>query len=135
MNTFLQFITERVILGLVEPIELEGLGSIPAKVDSGNDLYNVLHGENISNKSNGTVTFTTVNGQTIEKRLLDRITVNIGAGMSEERPCVSFNIKVKGKIYKDVPFSIGNRKDNTEKVLLGIKFLDLMDCLIDPQKD
>jgi len=135
MNALLKFITEKIILGLVENIELDGLGNVTAKVDSGNDLYNVIHGENISYKPNGTVTFTTIGGQTIEKRLNGRITVNVGACTTEERPVILFDIKIKGKNYKDIPFSVGNRRDNEEKVLLGVDFLSILDCLIDPEEN
>jgi hypothetical protein len=134
MHTLLKLIVERVILGLVETIDIDGVGPVIAKVDSGNELYNVLHGSNISTKPNGTVTFTTVGGQNIEKRVMDRVTINLGDSNTEDRPVVQFNIKFNGKEYKDIPFSIGNRSENTEKVLLGVDFLSILDCLVDPTK-
>ena len=134
MKSILALITEKVVLGLIETIELEGIGAVKAKVDSGNELYNVLDGQNISFKQNGTVTFNTF-GKNIEKRVKDRVTINVGAGNSEERPVVQFNVRLKGKVYKDIPFSIGNRGNNDEKVLLGVNFLEIINCLIDPTED
>lgn len=131
MQSLLKLIAEQIILGIIEDIQILGLGEISAKVDSGNTSHNVIHGSNINHKSNGTITFDTA-GKTIEKRVQDRITVNVGANMTEERPVVLFDVIVRGKEYKDIPFSIGNRKSNTEKILLGVDFLNLIGALIDP---
>ena len=47
MKTFLQYIEEKSVLGLIEFFNIEGIGKIPAKLDSGNGAYNVIHGEDI----------------------------------------------------------------------------------------
>jgi hypothetical protein len=112
-----------------EKIQIKDVGDYICKVDSGNDAYCVLHGENI--QINGdVVSFSTIDGKTIQKSLIDKITINVGAGVEEHRPIVEFDIKLKGKVYKSVKFSIGNRKENEEKVLLGLKFLEPIKALI-----
>ena len=57
MITFKTFF-EQKSLGLIETINIEGIGPIDAKVDSGNGAYNVLHGVNVS-VNNKEVIFTT----------------------------------------------------------------------------
>lgn len=112
-----------------EEIIIGGVGSYVAKVDTGNDAYCVLHGDNID--FNGSeVSFNTHDGKTIKKPLIDTITINVGAGTEEKRPIVEFDIKIKGQIYKNVKFSIGNRKENEEKALLGLEFLKPLNALI-----
>jgi hypothetical protein len=106
-----------------EEIEIHDVGIYLAKVDTGNDAWCVLHGEDI--KVDGDmVSFKTDKGESIQKPLVDKIIVNVGAGTEESRPIIEFDITLKGKKYNKVKFSIGDRKDNDEKVLLGLKFLN-----------
>jgi hypothetical protein len=131
MLDFQNYFLEKNVLGLEEIIDLAGLGKLQAKLDSGNGAYNVLHGDNI--KVNGkNVRFTTMNGQTVEKPIQDTITINVGAGNTEDRPVVLFNVKIGGQVFPNVPFSIGNRADNIHKVLIGKSFIQKeLDALID----
>jgi hypothetical protein len=76
------------------------------------------------------VSFDTDNGKRLTKPLIDRIKINVGAGVEEERPIVEFNIKLKGVTYPKVKFTIGDRKTNDEKVLLGLKFLKPLKAVI-----
>jgi hypothetical protein len=121
---------EKTVIGLVESIELAGIGKVEAKVDSGNGAYNVLHGENITKQGNK-VTFTTINGRRIIKDVQDTITINVGAGNVEERPVVNFRMKFAGAEFDNIPFSIGNRSQNEYKILIGKNFIRELDALID----
>jgi hypothetical protein len=127
---FKQFYIEKTIIGLVEEITIDELGPVPCKVDSGNGAYNVLHGENIK-LGEGTVKFDTVHGKTIQKDVVDTIVINVGAGNTEERPIVLFDIKLGDKIFKGVKFSIGNRTANEYPVLISATFIKELDALID----
>lgn len=131
MISFKQFFVEKLIVGLEEIITLEGIGPLKAKLDSGNGAFNVLHGEDIETDGQ-IVRFTTEGGISIEKPIQDTITINLGAGNKEDRPVVLFNVKFGNKVFKDIPFSIGNRSENAHKVLIGKSFiLDKIDALID----
>ena len=125
VETFLEYFdrTKRPVFEPKEKVQIVGVGSYIAKVDTGNDAYCVLHGEDIR-ISGDRVFFKTDKNISIERPLLDTITINVGAGNEEKRPIVSFDMIIKGKPYKDVKFSIGDRKTNDEKVLLGLKFLE-----------
>jgi hypothetical protein len=112
-----------------EDIIIRDVGTYTAKVDTGNDAYCAIHGEDI--KIDGdTVTFKTDKGKEITKPLEDTIKINVGASTVEDRPIVKFDFKLKGKIYKNVKFSICDRKDNEEKVLLGLEFLKPINAIV-----
>lgn len=132
MTTFKHFY-EATVIGLIEKIDIAGIGTIMAKVDSGNGAFNVLHGEDIDKQGNK-VSFTTIGGKRVIKDIKDMITINVGAGNVEERPVVSFRIKFAGTEFDNVPFSIGNRSTNEYKVLVGKDFIKQLDALIDVSK-
>lgn len=129
MKNFKTFF-EATVIGLIEKIELQGIGALEAKVDSGNGAFNVLHGEDIMKQGNK-VTFTTVDGKRLIKDIKDTIIINVGAGHVEERPVVSFRMKFANTEFDNVPFSIGNRSKNEYKVLIGKDFIKQLDALID----
>jgi hypothetical protein len=128
---FIEFFVEKYVLGLEEDITLEDLGTVRAKLDTGNGAYNVLHGENLKFDDN-VVRFTTVNNFVLEKPFKEMITIKLGAGNEEERPVCLFNCKIGGREFPNIPFSIGNRSDNIHKVLIGKNFIQKqLDALID----
>lgn len=129
MKSFKQFF-EKTVIGLIERIDLSGIGTVDAKVDSGNGAYNVLHGEDIMRQGDK-VTFTTVNNKRIIKDIENIININVGAGNIEERPVVRFRMKFGGREFDNVPFSIGNRSTNEYKILIGKDFIKQLDALID----
>jgi hypothetical protein len=131
MRSFKQYFVEKTVLGLEETIYVDGVGQLRAKLDTGNGAFNVLHGQEIQIDGD-MVRFTTENGVVLEKPISDHITINLGAGNTEDRPVVLLNIKMGDKIFKDIPFSIGNRSQNTHKVLIGKSFIqNELDALID----
>jgi len=107
MKKFKEFFIEKTVLGLIEFFDVDGIGKIPSKLDSGNGAYNVIHGEDIQVQGNK-VMFKTVNNKHLMKDKVDDITINVGAGHTEERPVVNFDLKIGNKEYKDIPFSVGN---------------------------
>ena len=131
MRSYKQFFIEKNVFGLEELIHLDGIGRLKSKLDTGNGAFNVLHGTDI--QSDGKlVRFTTENGVSVEKPVQDMIVINIGAGNTEERPVVLFDLKIGNKIFKNIPFSIGNREENNHKVLIGKNFIqNELDALID----
>lgn len=137
MRSFKQFFVEKNILGLEEDIIIDGVGTISAKLDTGNGAYNVLHGEDLDfGKDKQTqqpiVRFTTMNAIRLEKPVKDTIVINLGAGNTEERPVCLFDCVIGGKKFPNTPFSIGNRADNNHKVLIGKGFIkNELDALID----
>ncbi len=130
MITFKEYTSERPILNVLETVDVEGLGPVAAKVDSGNEAYNVIHGVDIQIEGDE-VTFTSVDNKQITKPLHGTITIHIGSGVKEERPVTTFNINLHGKQYNDVTFSVADRSENTEPMLIGEPFLKSINALID----
>ena len=135
MKKFKQFFIEKSVLGLIEFFDVDGVGKIPSKLDSGNGAYNVIHGEDIQVQGNK-VMFKTVNNKHLMKDKVDDITINVGAGHTEERPVVNFDLKIGNKEYKNIPFSVGNRTSNLFKILVSKDFIEKeLDALIDVSKE
>tara|TARA_R100001163_G_C4939466_1_gene111958 strand:- start:54 stop:494 length:441 start_codon:yes stop_codon:yes gene_type:complete len=135
MKKFKQFFIEKQVLGLIEFFDVDGVGKIPSKLDSGNGAYNVIHGEDIQVQGNK-VHFKTVNNKRLMKDKVDDIVINVGAGNVEERPVVNFDLKIGNKEFTDIPFSIGNRTSNLYKILVSKEFIENeLDALIDVSQE
>ncbi len=130
MITFKKFFESNKPLGLIETITFEELGPIEAKIDSGNGAYNVLHGVNIV-EDGDEVTFDTIDNKKLRKKLVEHIDINIGSGNIETRPVVLFDIEIGDKKYPATKFSIGDRKENEYKILVGKDFIEQLGGLID----
>lgn len=125
-------------IGLVEKVYIDGLGNVDAKIDSGNDSHNVLCGVNaeiIEKNGYKYAKFTSVNDVELTRPLLDMVNIHIGAGEQEKRPLVALDIVFGGVLHKMVPFSIGDRTQNDQPVLIGKKFLSKLDTVIDVNKE
>ena len=132
MLSFKQFV-ENKALGLLETVTFKDLGPVEAKVDSGNGAYNVLHGLNL-NVQNGNVTFDTVHNKKLTKKIKEFIDINIGSGNIEKRPVVLFDIKMGGTNYPNTLFSIADREQNEQKVLIGKDFITKLGGIVDVTK-
>lgn len=106
----------------VERIYIDGIGDAVAESDTGNNGYNVIHGE-IQNMDNNQVTFSTLNNKILTKPIIDYIIAVTGSSNEEKRPVIALNVQVDGKTINNVPFSISNRETNDRKVLLSKDFL------------
>ena len=135
MKNFNQFFLEKQVLGLIEFFDVDGIGKIPSKLDSGNGAFNVIHGEDIQVQGNK-VLFKTVNNQHLMKDKVDDIVINVGAGNTEKRNVVNFDLKIGNKEFRDIPFSVGNRSSNLYKILVSKDFIENeLDALIDVSQE
>jgi len=133
MYTFKEYYQNKPVLGVREIIDIDGIGNVSAKIDSGNEAYNVLHGTDVVQDGNS-ISFTTVNNKRITKQRNGDIKIHIGSGMKEDRPIVSLDITINGKHYSNIPFSIGDRSENEDPVLIGEPFLRDLNAIIDVSK-
>ena len=135
MKKFKQFFIEKQVFGLIEFFDLDGVGKIPAKLDSGNGAYNVLHGEDIQIQGDK-VFFRTENGKTLLKDKKGEITINVGAGNMEDRPVVEFDFSIGNKQFTNIPFTLSDRSTNLYKILVGKEFIENeLDALIDVSQE
>lgn len=121
------------VLGLIETVTIQNIGTADAKVDSGNGAYNVLHGTDVASTKDET-TFTTINNKRVKLKVVEFIDINIGSGNVEKRPVVQLNIKIGDKVYNNVRFSIADRSENEHQILLGKEFIEKLGGVIDVTK-
>jgi hypothetical protein len=70
------------------------------------------------------------------KEKVDEIVINVGAGNTETRPVVNFDLKIGNKEFKDIPFSVGDRTTNLFKILVSKDFIENeLDSLIDVSQE
>ena len=117
-------------LAVREKITIEGT-EYNAKVDTGNSGYNVIHGDDIKDNGNHTVSFTLPNGKRVTKKIVSRLVVKSGIG-KKKRMVVLMDVEFHGKKYQNIKFSIGDRGHMTSKVLLGLQFLSKTGMVVDP---
>ena len=130
MKSFKEFSGNRPVFKVIEQIFVKDIGRMSAKIDSGNEAYNVLHGVNISFKDNN-ITFTTVDNISITCPFDGSINIHTGSGNKEERPVILRDISIGDREFTNVPFSIADRSENTEPILVGEPFLKKINALID----
>ena len=135
MKKFKQFFVEKQVFGLIEFFDLDEVGKIPAKLDSGNGAQNVINGQDIQIQGNK-VFFRTENGKTLLKDKKGDIDINYGEGRITTRPVVEFDFKIGKKEFKGIPFSIADRSTNLYKILVGKDFIENhLDALIDVSQE
>ena len=135
MKKFKQFFIEKQLFGLIEFFDIDGVGKVPAKLDSGNGAYNVIHGEDIQIQGDK-VFFRTVNNKTLLKDKKGEITINVGAGNTEDRPIVEFDFTIGEQEFTGIPFTLSDRATNLYKILVGKDFIvDQLDGIIDPDRE
>jgi len=131
VKPFRCYYSEKSVVNLIEPITIEGVGTVESMADSGNSAFNVLDGREIQMDGNKVRFVSTTKNLPLHKDIADTIVIHIGSGVNEDRPIVEFDITFKGKKYNKVKFSIADRSKNETPVLLGREFLKSLDALID----
>ena len=131
MKPFRRYYYEKNVVNLIEPIIIEGVGTVESMADSGNSAFNVLDGRDIQINGNKVRFVSTAKNLPLQKDIADTIVIHIGSGVNEDRPIVEFDIVFKGKKYNKVKFSIADRSKNETPVLLGREFLKSLNALID----
>jgi hypothetical protein len=135
MKKFNEFYKEQTSVGLIELIDINGIGQYKAKVDSGNQGYNVIHGTNIEELPDNKVKFLTADNKTVSFKKHGDIDIHIGSSVEEKRPVILLNFKIGSQFYQNIPFSVADRSKNEEKVLIGEPFLKKIDAVIDVSKE
>ena len=125
------------ISGFKEVIEVEGLGKMKAKLDTGNTAYSAIIVQKCEEKD-GKVTFDFCG----EEKTFDIVKhIRIWHhGKSTERPVIRVNIKFNDREYKDelVDLKVSDltgTKNYRCRMLLCKDFMERANIVIDPSKD
>lgn len=127
------------VAGLKEVIEVEGLGKMKVKLDSGNTAMNALIVQDYyEDKDDGTVKFD-FNGEEKKFDVVKHIRI-WHHGKSTERPVIKVNIKFNDKEYKDelVDLKISDLKGVKNyrcRMLLCKDFMTKAKIVVDPSKE
>lgn len=113
MKTFKQFCGEDISTTILEPINIKGIGDVEAKVSSDNADINTIHGHSIKHRGDDVV-FNTVYDKTIRTKRV---------GGSAHEPQVNLHVKIQQHEHVPVKFTVKNKKNDTEKVVLGVVHL------------
>jgi len=112
-------------------VEIQHIGKIEARFDTGNESYNALHAENIKVLSDGKrVKFKTVNDIILTRDIIDRKRINIGDNQKQDRIAISLDMTLSGTKYKGTKFTLADRSSNDFPVLIGQKFLARADIAV-----
>ena len=130
---FKDFYEQQQVLGTIEEVEIDGIGRVSARIDTGNTGHNVLHAVNIMDAGEGKVKFATIGDKTLVLKTKGNIQILAGQNVAE-RPVVHLNVRIGSSFFENTPFSLSDRSSNQEKVLIGEPFLKKMDALIDTTK-
>ena len=118
-------------VGYFENLELDGIGKINAKIDSGNEGHSVLHATDIKIRGK-MVSFKTTNNKTLHLPIASTITIHIGSGKIEKRPTVEIDTTFAGKDIGKIRFSLADRSRNSAPLLVSRKVVSGLGIKIDP---
>jgi len=119
-------------IGYVEWINVDGVGKVKAKIDTGNGSVNSIHADDVVVKGND-VSFK-IMGKSYTKKIESKKRINIGSDELESRYVVLFDIIFGKKTFKNVPFTLSDRDRNTYLVLVGKRFLETTNYSVNVHK-
>lgn len=119
--------------GYLETMELEGIGKVEAKLDTGNGSFCVIHATEYEVDGNK-VTWAW-KGKEITSDLEGIRTIKIGGLKSGvvERPVIWMNVTFRGETYK-MRFALNDRSDKKTYLLMNRNFIRQANLVINPRR-
>lgn len=121
-------------VGYIEYIDIEGVGKLKSKLDTGNGALNVLHASEIVHNPNTNKVSFVYDGKKYTKDFVSMKKVHVDNSISRHRHVVLFDIVFGGMTYKDVPFSLDDRSNRSTPVLLSRQFIKDHNFMVNPSK-
>lgn len=124
--------------GYKEYIEVDGIGKVKAKFDTGNGAYCVIHAdgneEGVDFKVNGKTVTWKYHGKKMKTKFLRNEKMFVGGmrGYEEERPIIELEIVFNGKKYTE-EFALDYREKRVP-MLISRHFIRKLHLTIDPAK-
>jgi len=124
-------------VGVVETMEIDGIGELIARFDTGNDANSSsLDAQDI--KINGTKVTWKTNGKTLTGSIIGNVRMKNNHDPDEKldakRPIVLLDVTFQGVTYKDVPFNLNNRSNKKTPILINKNFMIQSGSVVNPSK-
>ncbi len=116
--------------GYLETININGIGEVVAKMDTGNGSFCSIHADSF--KVDGDMVRWKLGDIEFETPYIGKC--NIRNRGDEERIKTRLNIVFKDKIYENIPFTIARRNNSYAEVLLNRIFINTINAVIDPSR-
>jgi hypothetical protein len=119
--------------GYLETMELEGIGPVEAKLDTGNGSFCVIHAEEYEVDGNK-VTWL-FNGKEITSELESERTIKVGGLKTGtvDRPVIWLDVKFRGETYR-MRFALNYRGDRKTYLLMNRNFIRKANLIINPRR-
>jgi len=120
--------------GYLEKLTIVGIGELDAKMDTGSGSYCVIHADSYEVK--GSKVIWKHNGKTYKHELESMMKVTVGGANNEveERPIIRLDVEFYGTVYKDIRFSLSNRKGLTTDLLINRRFIKKANLVVNPAR-
>ena len=121
-------------VGRREVIDINGIGKVVAKFDTGNTAPNTLHADTYT-VANGTVTWNH-GGKTFTNKVVRTLNIEQGgiASHREDRPVIELDMEFMGVKYPKQHFTLDDRSDKSTPVLVGVPFMKQFHIVVDSSK-
>jgi len=119
--------------GYLETLELEGIGEVEAKMDTGNGSFCIIHADEYD--IDGDKVTWLFNGKEITSKLKGEKIIKVGGLKSGTviRPIIWLNVTFRGTTY-NMKFALNNRSDKKTYLLMNRNFIRQANLIINPRK-
>lgn len=125
------------VCGFQEIIDIDGIGEVVAKFDTGNGATCAVHAEGIKiNDENKTVSWNTNGSKFTDRPYNRKIKLIKGAigGTEVKKVTVLLDVNFNGTVYKNVEFALDDRTGKTTPVLISRKYMRDANIIVNPSK-
>ena len=117
MKSFADYYRENLATAILEPIKIDGIGDVEARVSNDNNSMNHLHGVDIQERD-GKVSFVTVHDKTHEA---------VVVGRDDHGPQIALMVTTQQQQPKKMFFTVVDKTNDPEKCVLGIDHIKPID--------
>jgi hypothetical protein len=117
MKSFADYYRENLATSILEPIVIDGIGEVEARVSNDNNSTNHLHGSGIEERD-GKVSFVTVQDKAHEATIV---------GRDDHGPQIALMVTTQQQQPKKMFFTVVDKTNDPEKCVLGIDHIKPID--------
>ena len=126
-NNWVRFKME---IGFRELINIDGVGDVVAKFDTGNGSSSCSMTCDKMEIDNDNINWT-LGKKKFKNKIIGYTNTTVGSDI-HERPIIEMDIIFAGKLYKNVLVSLVDRKDKSTPFLVNRKFMERIGCSVNP---